>query len=168
MTTEHLPDWPSPGNVRPAIRPPDFLLPALERNHRRGGPDVYVTWGGQIYGPASVDDVINGVRTAYFEADAMFWFEGRDEWRPVGELPVIFAAGDDVPASAPPTEGIRPQWPATRSPSGSKGGERRHSGSRGRGGRSYPGQLVGRLIVIGAVLLAVLITAGLLLLISFA
>lgn len=175
MTTEDLPDLPSPGSTRSAIRPPDFLLPASEKGGaaRRGaGPDVYVSWGGQVYGPATLDDVLSGVRTAYFEQDALFWFEGREQWRPVGELPDLLAAGESIPArrnppAAQPAEGVRPHWPGSRRRRGSERGDQRRRGSKGRGGRSSRSQLGGRLIVIGAVLLAVLITAGLLLLISW-
>lgn len=156
------------------MRPPDFLLPKSEsgaERRRSGKPDVYVSWGEQIYGPSAVDEVINGVRTGYFEDDALFWFEGRDEWRPVVELPGLFPpAGDEAPETGPPRtrpkEAIRPQWPSPRKRSASSRGERRRSRGRGRGSKAARAKLVGRLIVLLAILLAVLITAGLLLMIS--
>lgn len=175
MTPQGMPAPTSSGTPLTAMRPPDFLLPKTE-NHsgrRRGGqPDIYVSWDGQIFGPAAVEEVIKGVRTGYFEEDALFWFEGRAEWRPVEELPKLFEpSGSDLPTQGsprtPPAEGIRPKWPGSRTrSSSSSAGEKRRRSRKGRSGKSSRSTLGGRLIVIGAVLLAVLITAGLLLLIS--
>lgn len=173
-TPENIPYPTPPGTPLAARRPPDFLLPKAESGagrRRSGKPDVYVSWGGQIYGPSAVDEVINGVRTGYFGDDALFWFEGRDEWRPVAELPGLFEpTGAEAPEAGPPLprpkEAIRPQWPGPRKRSASSRGERRRSRGRGRGSRAARSKLVGRLIVLLAVLLAVLITAGLLLMIS--
>lgn len=156
------------------MRPPDFLLPKAEKSadrRRSGEPDIYVSWGEQIYGPSAVEEVANGVRTGYFGDDALFWFEGRDEWRPVGELPDLFEPADEqAPEPGPPRtrpkEGIRPEWPSGRKRSASSRGERRRSRGKGRGSRAARSKLVGRLIVMAAVLLAVLITAGLLFMIS--
>jgi len=172
MTPENMPAPPAAGGATPTLRPPDFLLPQAERGssrRRAGEPEVYVSWGGQIYGPAGVDDVLTGVRTAYFEEDALFWFEGQPEWRPVDELEDLFAEDEEVelPVAAtlhaPPSEPIRPTWPAARSSDGTSGRRRRR---RARPARSSRSSRAGRLIVLGAVLLAVLVTAGLLLLIS--
>lgn len=156
------------------MRPPDFLLPQAQKSadrQRSGKPDVYVSWGEQIYGPSAVDEVVNGVRTGYFGNDALFWFEGRDEWRPVEELPDLFEpVGDEAPEPGPPRtrpkEGVRPEWPSARKRPDSPRGERRRSRAKGRGSRAARSKLIGRLIVLAAVLLAVLITAGLLLMIS--
>ncbi len=175
MTPENMPAPTPSGSPLTALRPPDFLLPKTEQSssrRRSSEPEIYVSWGEQIYGPAAVEEVINGVRTGYFEDDALFWFEGRAEWRPVDELPDLFeSTGSDLsaqgPPRTPPAEGIRPKWPGTRSrSSASSGGERRRRSRKGRSGKSSRSTLGGRLIVIAAVLLAVLITAGLLLLIS--
>lgn len=171
MTPENMPAPPAAAGPSPALRPPDFLLPQSERGssrRRTGEPEIYVSWGGQIYGPAGVDDVLTGVRTAYFEEDALFWFEGQPEWRPVDELEDLFAEDEvELPVAAtrhePPSEPIRPSWPASRSSGGNSGRKRRR---RARPARSSRSSRAGRLIVLGAVLLAVLITAGLLLLIS--
>lgn len=175
MTPENMPAPTSSEAPLKAMRPPDFLLPKTEQssNRRRSGePDIYVSWGEQIYGPSAVDEVIKGVRTGYFEDDALFWFEGRSEWRPVEELPELFEpSASDLPAQGPPrtppAEGIRPKWPGSRPRSSSAaGGEKRRRSRKGRSGKSSRSTLGGRLVVIAAVLLAVLITAGLLLLIS--
>lgn len=174
MTPENMPAPPDHAGPAPALRPPDFLLPQIERGSARaaGEPEIYVSWGGQIYGPSAVDDVLSGVRTAYFGEEAMFWFEGQDEWRPVEELRECLQernAGLPVAATrhAPPPEPIRPRWPGSRSAAASTG-ERRRRRRKGGSSRSARRGLAGRLIVIGAVLLAIAITAGLLLLISIA
>jgi len=172
MTPENMPAPPAPAGTTPSLRPPDFLLPQSDRGaarRRTGEPEIYVSWGGQIYGPSGVDDVLTGIRTAYFEEDALFWFEGRSEWRPVDELEDLFAEKElELPVAAtihtPPSEPIRPTWPASRPSEGTSGRRRRRRQSGG--GRPSRKGRAGRLIVLGAVLLAVLITAGLLLLIS--
>ena len=171
MTPENMPAPPAAAGPTPTLRPPDFLLPQSERGaarRRTGEPEIYVSWGGQIYGPAGVDDVLTGVRTAYFEEDALFWFEGQSAWRPVDELEDLFAEDEvELPVAAtrhePPSEPIRPSWPASRSSGGNSGRKRRRRAKPASSSRS---SRAGRLIVLGAVLLAVLITAGLLLLIS--
>ena len=177
MTPENMPSPPEPKSAHSALRPPDFLLPKADKiagRKREGEPDVYVSWGGQVYGPSSVEDVISGVRTSYFEEDALFWFEGREQWRPVAELPALIdesgAAGLPTEARHHPTpsEGITPAWPGGRK-SSSSGRERRRRRPQGkRAQKKTRAQVGGRLIVIGAVLLAVVLTAGLLLLMSLA
>lgn len=176
MTPENMPAPPAGSTTpTPALRPPDFLLPSPDQaaSRRRGEPDIYISWGGKIYGPSGVNDVISRVRTSYFEEEALFWFEGRSEWRPVEELPDLFAGeipeppGTAVPHT-PPAEPIRPPWPGTSSASRSRRGPRRGHHRRGRTSRADRNSRTGRLIVLGAVLLAVALTAGLLLLISLA
>lgn len=171
MTPENMPAPPEHAGPAPALRPPDFLLPQTERGSARNAdePEIYVSWGGQIYGPSAVEDVLSGVRTAYFGEEAMFWFEGQDEWRPVEELRECLQqrkAGLPVAATrhAPPPEPIRPHWPGSRSAAASTGERRRRR--KGGSSRSSRRGRAGRLIVIGAVLLAIAITAGLLLMIS--
>ena len=178
MTPENMPAPPTAGGTPPVLRPPDFFLPQSERSTARrsaGEPEIYVSWDGQVYGPSGVDEIITGVRTAYFDKDAMFWFEGRTEWRPVEELEDLFA--DDtvgLPVAAtrhePPSEPVRPTWPAAGPASSSSGRRRRKSkpGRTNRNSHASRSTRSGRLIVIGAVLLAVAITAGLLLLLSLA
>lgn len=174
MTPEN-PPLPDTAPVPPAIRPPDFLLSKADqttgRPRRVGEPDIYVSWGGKIYGPAGVDDVITGVRTAYFGDDAVFWFEGRTDWRPVEELSGLFEGETtELPAKAgpltPPPEPIRPHWPGTESSARSSRGQRRRHNRKNRPSNSARRGRAGRLIVLGAVLLAVALTAGLLLLVS--
>jgi GYF domain 2 len=176
MTQENLPSPSARKTPRPGLRPPDFLLPQADKpaaRARNGEPNIYVSCGEQVYGPAAVDDVLSGVRTSYFEEDALFWFEGLEEWRPVAELSALFGdAPADLPREArhhpPPPEGIKPPWPGSRSRSSSSGQKRRRRSHRNRAAKPTRAQIGGRLVVIGAVLLAVLLTAGLLLLISLA
>lgn len=174
MTPENMPAPPAPKTPRSPLRPPDFLLPQADKSaarQRKGEPDVYISWGGQIYGPTGVDEVVKGVRTSYFEEDALFWFESRDEWRPVSELPALFEESTaDLPTAArlhpTPSEGIKPAWPGTRNRSSSSGERRRRRSHRSRATKPTRAQVGGRLIVIAAALLAVLLTAGLLVLMS--
>lgn len=174
MTPENMPAPPAPETPRSAVRPPDFLLPQADKSaarKRKGEPDVYVSWGGQIYGPTAIEDVIRGVRTSYFEEDALFWFENREEWRPVSELPGLFGeTPSELPAAArlhpAPSEAIKPAWPGARTRPSSTAGERRRRSRRSRPGKKSRTQIGGRLIVIAAVLLAVVFTAALLLLLS--
>jgi len=176
MTPENMPAPPAPKTPRSPLRPPDFLLPQADKMaapKRSGEPDVYVSWGGQIYGPTAVEDVIKGVRTSYFEEDALFWFESRDEWRPVSELPALFEdPSADVPTAArlhpAPSEGITPAWPGARKRPSSAGERRRRRSHRNRAAKPTRAQVGGRLIVIAAVPLAVVLTAGLLVLMSLA
>jgi len=168
-----MPSPPAPKSPRTALRPPDFLLPQADKTaarKRNGGPDVYVSWGDQIYGPSAVADVVSGVRATYFEEDALFWFEGRNEWRPVAELPALFEnASEELPRAAQqhsaPPEAVKPAWPGARKRSSSSGERRRRRGNR-RAAKPRSAQNGGRLIVIAAVLLAVLLTVGMLLLMS--
>lgn len=110
----------------PGFRPPDFLLPKAEGPTRRrlGEPDIYLSWGGQVYGPAAVDDVIAGVRTSWFEDDALFWFEGQTDWLPVGTFPDLAVqitqkrnalsalhAGSGTSKSEPPRRPLIPRPP---------------------------------------------------------
>ena len=174
MTPENMPAPPA-GPTTPSLRPPDFLLPTPDQatsRRRHGEPEIYVSWGGKVYGPSGVDEVISGVRTSYFEEDALFWFEGRSEWRPVEELPDLVAS--EMPAlpvagvpHIQPAEPIRPHWPGDASSTNrnSRGKRRRHN-RKGRASRASRSGRAGRLIVLGAVLLAVVLTAGLLLLLS--
>jgi len=176
MTPRNMPAPPAPKTPHPALRAPDFLLPQADKSaarKRSGQPDVYVSWGGQIYGPTAAEDVIKGVRTSYFEEDALFWFESRDAWRPVSELPALFEESTaDLPTAArlhpSPSEGIKPAWPGARKRPSSSGERRRRRSHRGRAAKPTRAQIGGRLIVMAAVLLAVILTAGLLVLMSLA
>ena len=124
---------------------------------------IYLSWGGKVYGPSSRDEVMAGIRTAWFEHDALYWHEGLDQWRPVDEFPVSF---EETAKYA--TNGLRagtapavPSLPAAREERRTRGNSRRTRGSR-PGSRRLGGK--GRTIVFGFALLAVLLTVGILLL----
>ncbi len=117
-------DQPAPGKPAPSFRPPDFLLPKVENpaaRRRSSEPDIYLSWGGEVYGPAAAADVIAGVRAAWFEDGALYWLEGQSEWRPVSEFPAIAPklAGKRTFAEAgPPVPGNAPAEAATDTQSG--------------------------------------------------
>jgi hypothetical protein len=157
------------------FRPPDNFLPAhAQRTSRTSGdePEIFLSWGGAIYGPARADEVTAGVRTSWFEKDTLFWFEGQTEWRPVDEFPGLQEGGHHTlagrrigtaPDEAPPLP------PRGSRSSRSSGSRTRHAGrrsgksgsSRRKGGRGRPSKL-GRLLVFGVFLLAVVLTVALL------
>ena len=185
MIPERPPETPlhtHPGTPGPQLRPPDFMLPKSERHADRSGgakAGLYVSSGGQTYGPSTPREVVASVRTGYFNEDAVFWVESRNEWRPLTELaqhvelpppsvePAHLELPPRIPLHAPPTQAVTPKWPgARRRSSTSPRGERRRRDRKGRPAKAPKGRLAGRLIVFGAILLAILITAGGLLLIS--
>jgi len=92
MTPEKLPHTPPPppvGTPGAQLRPPDFLLPKSDRNAEHSGgakAGIYVSSGGQTYGPSTAREVVASVRTGYFGEDAVFWVESCNEWRPLNEL----------------------------------------------------------------------------------
>ena len=158
------------------FRPPDNFLPAhTQRTSRTAGaePEIFLSWGGAIYGPARADEVTAGVRTSWFEKDTLFWFEGQTEWRPVDEFPGLQEGGHHTlagrrigtaPEEAPPLP-PRGSRPTTRS----SGTRTRHAGrrsgksgsSRRKGGRGRPSKL-GGLLVFGVFVLAIVLTVALL------
>jgi hypothetical protein len=167
------------------------MLPKSERHAERSGgakAGLYVSSGGQTYGPSTPREVVASVRTGYFNEDAVFWVESRNEWRPLTELaqhvelpppsvePAHLELPPRIPLHAPPTQAVTPKWPgagrrsstSSASSSSSPRGERRRRDRKGRPGKPPKGRLAGRLIVFGIILLAILITAGVLLLISAA
>ena len=180
---------PTPGTPEPRLRPPDSMLPKSERHAERSGgakAGLYVSSGGQTYGPSTPREVVASVRTGYFNEDAVFWVESRNEWKPLTELaqhvelpqpsvePAHLELPPRIPLHAPPTQPVTPKWPGARrrsstssaSSSSSPRGERRRRDRKGRPAKAPKGRLAGRLIVFGAILLAILITAGGFLLIS--
>lgn len=160
---------------RANFRPPSELLPAHAQKAARtgnGDTDIFLSWGGAIYGPARAEEVAAGVRTAWFEQDTLFWFEGQAEWLPVSEFPPLQEGGHhtlagrrvgSAPDDAPPLPSAAPRsLHSART-------RRRHAGrrsaksgsSRRKGGRGRPSKL-GRVLVFGAFLLAAAATVALL------
>lgn len=166
-------DNKNPVVLQSAHRPPDFLLPKAGSAHPRGQQSkdgIYLSWGGQIYGPADAGQVLAGVRARWFEEDALFWFEGQDEWLPVGEFG---QHADSVPAPAPHGE-ISGQVPAVNQPlreravpAESAPRKRRRHHRSGRGKKSHRGRR-GMILVLAFVLVASGLTVAILLLISLA
>jgi hypothetical protein len=149
---------------QPRFRPPDFLLPQTEGSaaRRRGsGPDIYVSWDGQVYGPTDAENILSGIKTSYFRQDAQFWFEGQENWQPLSTFPEIVefsheqpVAPPDPPDVAPPPSAAPPPQPSERRRKERHRRSRPHKNSRfGRRGR---------VVVLGFVILAALLTVGLL------
>lgn len=106
-----------------------------------------------------------GVRSSFFEPGAVFWFEGRSEWRPVEEFPALLdsaaeqAVEPPLSTSAPPvTATLRPvsDFIPDETPRRAKGRQPRVPG--GGSDRRF-----GLLIVFAFIVLAVALTVGLLL-----
>lgn len=148
------------------MRPADFLLPKAGAGAAaRGDAKIYLSWDGEIYGPATREEIAAGLRASWFEEGALFWHEGLDDWKPVTEFsfsaqrpaqdnwPRVVA--DDVPSAPSLPKGERAAKTAKPSP-----GQ--------RAAKPKPQRLGGhgRAIVFGFVLLAVLITVGILLLLT--
>jgi hypothetical protein len=136
---------------------------------RAGEPGIFLSWGGAIYGPATAEEVLAGLRTSWFEEDTLYWSEGQEEWRPVAEMSTQVEGGHhtlagrrvgEAPADAPPLPSaanrVRPA-PGSRP-------HRRHgrkSGSKRRPGNS---SRTGGIIIFAFFLLAAALTVGLLVL----
>ena len=162
------PDRPSAARK---IRPPDFLLPNAEKSaarNRVGEPDIYLSWGGQIYGPAGSEDVIAGVRSSWFEPDTLYWFEGQADWRPVGEFPGLSV---DTEVGQPDAAGISdaPSETADEN-SGAKNKRLRRKGKSvaPRAPSGHAMKNTSRWIILGFSLLAIALTAGLIFLLMLA
>lgn len=162
---------PEQSPAPPKIRPPDFLLPNSEQSaarKRAGEPDIYLSWGGQVYGPAGADDVVAGVRSSWFQPDTLYWFDGQADWRPVGEFPGLSgeseaeqtdASGISDPPSETADENI-----------GAKNKRRRRKGKSvaPRAPSGHAMKNTSRWIILGFSLLAIALTAGLIFLLMLA
>lgn len=127
---------------------------------------IYLSWGGKVYGPSSRDEVVAGIRTAWFEHDALYWHEGLDQWKPVGEFPFSTEDAKQIAAQSVKA-GVVPAAPslpaAALEDRRLRGRSRRTRGSR-PGSQRLGGK--GRTIAFGFALLAVLLTVGILLLLT--
>ena len=122
---------------------------------------IFLSWAGEIYGPATPEEVAHGMRTSWFEEDALYWHEGLNDWKPVYEfLPPDGQKTDwtvrrvDSPASAPKLPAAARQNPSSR------------HGRRARKSKQRSRKLDrrGRAIFFGIAVAAVLLTVGILLL----
>jgi hypothetical protein len=143
------------------FRPPDFLLPNAENSaarRRNGEPDIFVSWGGEVYGPTGPDDILAGLKAAWFEPDAAFWFEGQSAWLPVKDFAEIYqlAKPPTPPASDSVSETKLPQL-ADQPRSSSR--RKRRRGARHSTDAKSPRRLW---IVIGFIALAGIATVGIL------
>jgi len=143
--------------------------PKLPGSGKPRGPkaNIYLSWGGETYGPATPEEVANGIRTSWFEEDTVYWHEGLEEWKPVNQFPVASGTktGEVRPLTksrtSPPAPEIPPANLATTAGTRKKSrrGRSPKSPSRRRG-------LEGRAMFLVFALLAVLLTVGILLLLT--
>lgn len=153
----------------PGLRPPDFLLPKSElpsARRRSGDPEIYLSWGGEVYGPATVAEVVKGVRTSWFEEGALYWCEGRSDWSPVTEFPDIAPELTEKRNAPAPSVATKAPAPAESAADNQAAENNQKTPKRPKMPRiSKPkGDYRGIGIVILFVLLAVGLTVGLLLL----
>lgn len=73
------------------------IVRGVQHNTR---PSVYLFWSGEIYGPATEEEVLRGILTSWFDQSALYWHEGLKTWRPIHEF-------------ARSTEHVRTQRPNT-------------------------------------------------------
>lgn len=148
----------------PEIQPPEFLLPRpLQQRGTRS--KIYLSWGDQIYGPSTRDEVLAGLRASWFEEGALYWHEGLDEWKPVTEFPLSAQEPAWTKKERPAAGGNLPDAPAL--PASAKRvppGKRPSPGPAKTPARGLDGP--GRVLVAGFILLAVLLTVGVILLLT--
>lgn len=143
---------PRSGNA--ALRPADFLLPKAGASAAaRGDAQIYLSWGGEIYGPATGEEIAAGLRASWFEEGALFWHEGLEDWKPVTEF--------SFPARRPAQD----SWPRVVASDVPSAPSLPRAGRAAKAGKPKPQPLGGhgRAIVFGFVLLAVLLTVGIIL-----
>lgn len=126
---------------------------------------VYLTWGGTVYGPAGIEEVLAGCRTSWFEEETMFWFEGQDRWLPIKDFPSILDHPEHGLAARQhrtPPRGM-PREPGKDEPDS----PRRRRGRQSRGSHRGRHRKATNWLVAGLVLLAVLVTVGITLALMF-
>lgn len=163
---------PTSENPPPAFRPPDFLLPQSENaamRRRFGEPEIFLSWNGEVYGPATAAEVVAGVRSSSFETGALYWFEGQKEWRPVAEFPGIAPTLSAKRPTQTPAEDAADAPPPPADPSHDKPVRRRKKHSHHKRPAAPPipknqSNLRGIGIIIIFALLAVGLTTGIILL----
>jgi len=123
---------------------------------------IFLSWGGEIYGPATPEEVANGIRTTWFEQEALYWHEGLTEWKPVYEFVIPGNQPTDWSNRKLTAAPSAPDLPATpkREKHSTKGRRRPQKANR----QSRKLDLRGRAIFFAIALLAILLTIGILLL----
>jgi hypothetical protein len=145
----------TPTDVRP---PPEFLQPG----QGGGAPslEVYLSWGGAVYGPTGTEEVLAGLRKERFEEEAHFWFEGLEQWLPMAEFEALVLEAPYGPASRPLDQA--PAHAPSRSPR-TESAQRVYRERRGKSPRRGKGKR-GWWIILGIILLAAVLTIGVILL----
>jgi len=134
----------------PALSANAQLLPAAVVG-RQDGATIYLSWGGDVYGPSKRDEVIAGIRTSWFAEDTLYWHEGLEEWQPLCKFPLA-----QERSTGSGRLRIEPIRSVSAPPPPRRSRASKPSPSRlGRGGRA---------IFFAIALLAVLLTIGILLL----
>ena len=163
-SSERHPDAARKGTA--VTGPPSFPLPkATGKGPEEKGAKIYLSWGGEVYGPASAEEVITGLRTSWFESGSLYWHEGLEHWKPLAEFPQpdpgLARSWQRVAAKEMPAA---PSLPVTQSQrKASHKGERRRRQRRSKA-RSGGNGSTGRKLVLGFALLAVLATVLIILL----
>jgi len=123
--------------------------------------EIYLSWRGEVYGPAGCEEVLAALRTSWFEEETHFWFEGLPVWQPIEAFPEIWQEGPHSLATRPLAE-PPPSAPALRmKPSPGNGATPRDQPPiyRGRGSRRHSKRR-SWLVVAAFVLLAIAVTVG--------
>lgn len=147
----------SAGQASTPTQPPDFLLPrtGLQRSrHAR----FFLSWGGEIYGPTTEDDILAGIRASSFGENALYWHEGSDGWMPLSE----FLSHGQM--AAPDEWNHLEDRVAPAAPRGKTRSKRGRHPSRKEGSHPQGRRSQAPLLILGIVLLAVLLTVSILLL----
>lgn len=106
---EHDSDVRSSGDFRAPFQPADSLLLGSSSRRENGREvQVYLSWGGEIYGPATAEEIAAGIRAAWFEEGTSYWHDGLDEWRDLSFFPVTKESNDNK--SWPPLAGPQPPF----------------------------------------------------------
>lgn len=152
------------------FRPPHFFLPRKLHGSDRArgdGAQIFLSWDETIYGPASAEEVMAGLRASWFEDEALFWFEGQADWLPVDEFPAVLesvprtlatrrpGAEPQAAPPLPPASGEKPSHPGRRR----RRHHRKEGGKSSRRGARHG--RTGRRLVFGIILLAAVVTVAL-------
>lgn len=126
----------------------------------KGNKRIFLSWGGQIYGPASAEEVTAGIRASSFEKETLFWHDGLEEWRPLLDFspPGPVSASEVRPGRL---RGSEPQIPGLPARTGRRKTRKKPRGSAPASRRLGRGN---RLIFLGIALLAAMLMVGILLL----
>jgi len=140
----------------------DDCLPSPVGSTKGSRPCIFLSWAGGIYGPATPEEVANGIRTSWFEKDALYWHEGLEDWKPVYEFLLPTGQTADWTTRTVDSPPSAPKLPAQSRQSKSGHHERRRPRKSKTRARKLDRR--GRALFFGIALIAVLLTVGILLL----